>query len=196
MLFEKIGRVALCLLVVLFVIGCEKTPTKIIDETDNDDDDTVSVTPGDLPDDDTKLFENVVILTGNDDVDDIDQYGGDIFDFNSATIEGDTLTVAVSYGGGCETHVFTLLVEPDFIPDFTDDGPGIGFSIAHNANGDACEAWLTESYHFDLTSIKEKYQAEYNQDAGTISLLLAADPTVTFPQGPPLPTDLVYEFTE
>ncbi len=193
MLFQKIGRVALCLLIALFVIGCEQMNIMNGTGNGNGDDDSVSVTPGDVPDDDTKLVGNVVILTGDDDVDDIDQYGGDVFDFNSATIEGDTLTVAVSYGGGCETHTFTLLAEPEFDTEFP-GGPAIGFSIAHNANGDMCQRWVEESYHFDLTPIKQKYQAEHAA-AGAIRLLIAADPTVTFSQGAP-PTDLTYSFSE
>ena len=197
MLFQKIGRIAICLLIVLFAIGCEKMTDEIVNGTDSPDDDSVSVTPDDFPsDDDTTLVGDVVILTGDEEVDDIDQYGGAIFDFNSATIKGDTLTLAVSYSGGCKTHIFTLAAEPDFIPEFTDDGPGIGIGFFHHNNDDMCERWVEESYNFDLTPIKKKYQAEYNQDAGVINLLLVADPTVTFPQGPPLPTDLIYKFTE
>ena len=37
------------------------------------------------------------------------------------------------------------------------------FPLAHNANGDACEAWLTEDYNFDLTPIKTMYQEGYRQ---------------------------------
>ena len=195
MLLRKIGRVALCLIVVLFVIGCEKMGNEIINGngTEPGDDDDVSVTPGDIPDDDTKLVGNVVLLTGDDEVDDIDQYGGDLYNFDSATITGDTLTVSVSYGGGCETHEFTLLVEPFFM----EDGPfgtGIGISIAHEANGDMCERWVEESYHFDLTPIKKKYQEQYKKDAGSVHLGWIFDPTVTLPDGgPPI---LVYKFTE
>ena len=197
MLLKKIGRVALCLFVVLFVIGCTQMSKEIVDGTDNgmDDDDTVSVTPGDLPDDDTNMVGTVVLLTGDDDMDQdaIDQAGGDAYNFNSATIEGDTLTVSVSYGGGCETHEFTLLAEPEFIP-VPDGLTMLGISIAHNANGDMCEAWLTESYDFDLTSIKKKYQAEFGME-GTIHLGMIADPTVTPPEDG-FPDNLTYSFTE
>lgn len=195
-MFFKKGVYFLFCLIILFAIGCEKMTNEIIDGTGTDpgDDDSVSVTPGDIPDDDTKLVGNVVILTGDDKVDDIDQYGGDLYTFNSATIEEDTLTVFVSYGGGCETHEFTLLLEPFFI----EDGPfgtGIGISIAHDANLDMCERWVEESYHFDLIPIKKKYQGQYKKDAGSVHLGWTFDPTVTLPDGGP-PIDLVYTFTK
>ena len=198
MFFQKISTLLFCL-IVLFVVGCEKQmmPNGITDgtDTDTDDDDTVTVTPGDIPDDDTNPVGDVVLFTGDDEIDQdaLEQAGADAYNFNSATIEGDTLTVSVSYGGGCETHEFTLFAEPEFI-----SVPGeltmLGISIAHNANGDMCEAWLTESYDFDLTPIKKKYQEEYRKDAGSIRFGMIADPLVTFPDG--VPANLIYEFTE
>ena len=198
MFFQKIGKVFLCFVVLFtFTIGCEKMTNEIIDGTgtDTDDDAPVTVTPGDLPDDDTNPVGNVVLFTGDDEIDQdaLEQAGADAYNFNSATIEGDTLTVSVSYGGGCETHEFTLFAEPEFIPV-----PGeltmLGISIAHNSNLDMCEAWLTESYDFDLTPIKKKYQEQYKKDAGSIRFGMIADPLVTFPAG--VPTNLIYEFTE
>ena len=198
MLFKKIGRVALCLFVVLFVIGCTQMSKEIVDGTDNgmDDDDTVSVTPGDLPDDDTNMVGTVVLLTGDDEMDQdaIDQAGGDTYTFNSAIIEGDTLTVSVSYGGGCETHEFTLFAEPELFPALPGGLPMLGISIAHNANSDMCEAWLTESYDFDLTPIKNKYQEELGMQ-GAILLSIIADPTVTPPEDG-FPNNLTYSFAE
>ena len=195
MFFQKIGKVFLCFVVLFtFTIGCEKMTNDIIDGTgtDTDDDDPVAVTPGDLPDDDTNPVGNVVFLTGE--ANEADKWADHPWTFNSATITGDTLTVSVSYGGGCETHEFTLLAEPAFM----EDGPfgtAIGISIVHNSNLDMCEAWLTESYDFDLTPIKMKYQEQYKKDAGSVHLAMIADlQIVTFPDG--VPTDLIYEFTE
>ena len=39
-------------------------------------------------------------------------FGTDTYVINAATIAGDTLHLNVSYGGGCETHEFTLVAEP------------------------------------------------------------------------------------
>ena len=57
--------------------------------------------------------------------------------------------------------------------------------VAHNANGDTCEAYPTEDYHFDLTPIKTMYQEAYQQEAGTIILRLKDTQNV----------ELIYEFT-
>ena len=57
-------------------------------------------------------------------------------------------------------------------------------SLAHNANGDTCEESITESYHFDLTPLKEAYQTGYQTETGTIVLRLKEAP----------PSDLFYDF--
>ncbi|RKU15768.1 hypothetical protein C6501_06290 [Candidatus Poribacteria bacterium] len=179
-------------LAILFAMGCEKRPNEIIDETDTDTDEVV--TPNEVPPDDTKLMGKVVILKEEDN----DEWVENPYDFNSATITGDTLTVSVSYSGNCETHEFTLLAESAFIegdPFQIGVDAGIGISIVHNANLDMCEQRVEESYHFDLTPIKKKYQEEYKQDAGSIHLgILAWLHIVNFPND--VPTDLVYTFTE
>ena len=86
---------------------------------------------------------------------------------------GDTLTVTVSYGGGCETHRFTLVASNVFLESYPVQ---LGASLAHDANGDSCEAWLTEDWDFDLTPIKRMYQDAYRVDAGTIVLRLEHAP--------------------
>ena len=69
--------------------------------------------------------------------------GDDDYVLNSATITGDTLTVSVSYSGGCRTHVFTLVIAASFVEDSPVRLPAV---LRHDANGDPCEAFLTESY--------------------------------------------------
>ena len=91
--------------------------------------------------------------------------GGD----DTPVIVGDTLTIAVSYGGGCEDHDFTLVASNAFAESHPVQLRGI---VAHDAHGDRCRAYLIEDYAFDLTPIKTLYQAAYQQDAGTIVLLL------------------------
>lgn len=109
------------------------------------------------------------------------EWGTDAYTINAATLEGDTLRVNVSYSGGCETHAFTLVAEQRFLESFPVQ---LRVSLAHNANGDTCEAWITEDYHFDLTPIKEAYQKGYQKDTGTIVLRLKDAP----------PSDLTYDF--
>ena len=108
-------------------------------------------------------------------------WGTDAYTINAASLQGDTLTVNVSYSGGCETHAFTLVAEEQFLESFPVQ---LRVSIAHNANGDTCEAWITGDHHFDLTPIKEVYQEAYRKDTGTIVLRLKDAP----------PSTLIYEF--
>ena len=139
-------------------------------------------------------METQVIGEGDDDVaDDVqnigsvvfgataDAWGTDAYTINAATLQDDTLTLNVSYGGGCETHAFTLVAEERFLESFPVQ---LHVSLAHNANDDACETSLTEEYHFDLTPIKEAYQKGYQTDEGTIVLRLKDAP----------PSDLFYDF--
>lgn len=108
-----------------------------------------------------------------------DQWGADPYELSAATIMGDTLTVTVSYSGGCETHQFTLVASNVFLES---DPVQLAASLAHDANGDSCAAWVTEDWDFDLTPIKRMYQDAYRVDAGTIVLRLNEAP------------DLVYQF--
>ena len=108
-------------------------------------------------------------------------WGTDAYTINAATLQADTLTLNVSYSGGCETHAFTLVAEERFLESFPVQ---LRVSLAHNANGDTCEALITEDHHFDLTPLKEVYQKGYRTDIGTIVLRLKDAP----------PSDLFYDF--
>jgi len=110
-----------------------------------------------------------------------DTWGTDAYTINAATLQDDTLTLNVSYSGGCETHAFTLVAEQRFLESFPVQ---LRVSLAHNANSDTCEALFTEDYQFDLTPIKEVYQKGYRMDEGTIVLRLKDAP----------PSDLAYTF--
>ena len=102
-----------------------------------------------------------------------DNWGTDDYALNAATIVGDTLTLNVSYSGGCERHDFTLVAAQEFMES---DPVQLRVTLAHDANNDACEAYPTEDYHFDLGAIKTLYQEAYRQKAGTIVLQLAGAP--------------------
>ena len=108
--------------------------------------------------------------------------GDDDYVLNSATITGDTLTISVSYSGGCRTHVFTLVIAGSFVESSPAGLPAV---LRHDANGDRCEAWPTESYVFDLTLVRARYREVYGPGAGRVALQLAGFPEL----------GLVYEFT-
>ncbi len=102
-----------------------------------------------------------------------DKWGTDDYVLNAATITGDTLTLNVSYSGGCKRHDFTLVVAAAFMESLPVQ---LSVTLAHDANDDTCEAFPTEDYHFALGAIKTLYQKAYGQGAGTIVLRLEDAP--------------------
>lgn len=156
----------------IFIIGCQQLDNQM----KNGSDDLISISVDDV--DPVEIFYTGTVFIG----DAGDRFGTDEYDLNSATITDDTLNISVSYGGGCKEHEFTLIASEAFLESFPVQLP---VSIAHNANGDTCEAYPTENYRFDLTPIKTMYQEAYQQEAGTIILRLKDAPD----------GELVYEFT-
>ena len=110
------------------------------------------------------------------------KWGDDDYALNAATITGDTLTVEVSYGGGCEDHTFTLVLGEAFMESFPVQLQAV---LAHEANNDPCQAWLTNSYAFDLDLAKSRYEEAYGPGEGSIVLQLDGAPG----------GELIYEFT-
>jgi hypothetical protein len=69
----------------------------------------------------------------------------------SARIVDDCLELVVGYGGGCEAHEFALYWDGQVVTSL----PGsIIVELHHDGNGDLCEAYLTDSLHFDLSGIQ------------------------------------------
>ena len=97
------------------------------------------------------------------------EWGEDSYVLNAVKVAGDILTLNVSYSGGCEEHVFTLVTSGLFVEA---ESVQLAALLAHDANEDSCEAWITETYTFDLRVIKKLYQQEYQQDMGAVVLLL------------------------
>lgn len=158
---------------ILFAIGCERTLNEVL--TKSDDGTLPAVGVDGEPDKDLPSGSVFIGDAGG-------RFGTDRYVLNIATITGDTLKINVSYGGGCESHQFTLVASESFLESFPVQ---LRVSLAHNANDDLCRAWLREDYHFNLTPIKTLYQEGYRQKAGTIILRLKDAPN----------TELVYEFT-
>ena len=161
---QKISTFILCLLL-LSAAACGQG-------ADDDLDSTISsVTPADT--DDHPPEEGSVVV--NEDVDgatalrESDAYELETDGDHEPVIENDTLTLTVSYGGGCETHDFTLVTAGRFMES---DPVQLDVTLTHDANDDRCEAYLTDSYAFDLASIKTLYQEAYGTDEGSIILNL------------------------
>ena len=82
----------------------------------------------------------------------------DPFTLGGISIEGDELTLQVSYGGGCREHGFKLYMQPVF----AESNPvRANLYVSHNGNGDACEALISEALTFDLRKIAELYYYQY-----------------------------------
>ena len=154
-------------LLILFAIGCQREVDKSVTSLHSVD--GVAVQP--------ELNTGAVFIG-----DAGDKFGTDEYALNTAIIKDDTLKINVSYSGGCKDHQFTLIASESFLESFPVQLP---IFVAHNANGDTCEAYPTEDYHFDLTPIKTMYQEAYQQEAGTIILRLKDTQNV----------ELIYEFT-
>ena len=154
-------------LLILFAIGCQREVDKSVTSLHSVDDVAVEPEPN----------TGAVFIS-----DAGDKFGTDEYTLNTAIIKDDTLKLNVSYSGGCKNHEFTLIASESFLESFPVQLP---IFVAHNANGDTCEAYPTEDYHFDLTPIKTMYQEAYQQEAGTIILRLKDAPN----------GELVYEFT-
>ncbi|NIP43704.1 MAG: hypothetical protein GWO41_13230 [candidate division Zixibacteria bacterium] len=85
----------------------------------------------------------------------------DAFELKDASINGDILTLTVSYSGGCKDHDFTLYMAP---PAFMESYPvQANIYLEHQAYNDMCEAYITEDLQFNLRPIAEKYFLEYDQ---------------------------------
>jgi hypothetical protein len=82
----------------------------------------------------------------------------DPFALNGASLDGDELTLQVTYGGGCRDHDFKLYMQPVF----AESNPvRANLYLSHNANGDVCEALITEDLTYDIRKIAELYYEQY-----------------------------------
>ena len=154
MSLRRMGGVALCL-VVLMVMGCDSGS---------------GVRGGDCDDAILSVLTGRVARVGTEpELCGSDEFVIETGDGQAPFIDGDTLTVTASYGGGCTQHDLTL------VPDsgFKESNPvQLDVTVVHDAHGDACEAYETDTYVFDLSPIKTLYQEGYRTDEGVIVLHL------------------------
>lgn len=95
------------------------------------------------------------------------------------SVEGDTLSVAVSYGGGCEDHLFAICW-PD--QSFLESDPvQVNLEIWHGGEEDLCDAYLSDVLTFDLSPLKAAWKEAYGDTGGTIVLNVSgADTSVEY----------------
>lgn len=78
---------------------------------------------------------------------------GDAFDIQEMKVKGDSLIVVVSYGGGCQTHEFSLKTNGAYMKSLPVQ---LNLTLEHKANNDMCRAYLTQRIAFDLNQIRYK----------------------------------------
>lgn len=79
---------------------------------------------------------------------DWDKYPNDAVHIKDARIVGDSLSLLVSYGGGCRTHEFKALGTNMIMKSMP---PQTNIMLSHEANNDMCEALITQSLSFGLS---------------------------------------------
>jgi hypothetical protein len=94
-------------------------------------------------------------------------WAADPLTIRDGRIDGDTLRLTVSYGGGCRPHSLQPLAEAAWLESFPVQ---VMARIAHNAGGDLCRALITRSLRIDLSPLRDRYRASYRTPSGTITL--------------------------
>ena len=99
--------------------------------------------------------ENFVIITEQPP----DSLQLDPFQLQSISISGDTLTLAVTHGGGCAEHDYTLFMSP---AAFLESYPvQANLYLRHEDNDDPCDALLNATLSFNLRPVADLYQYYY-----------------------------------
>ena len=92
----------------------------------------------------------------------------DSFDVEATELHGDLLKLVVAYGGGCETHRFVVWTDNSFSQS---QPPVIKLFVAHDSNGDTCEALIQRALWIDLLPIKTAFlKANPDQTSGVVSI--------------------------
>ena len=94
----------------------------------------------------------------------------DALTIESVIVIGDTLRLAVHYGGGCHPHRVALLLGNAFMESYPVQ---VHARLAHDAAGDMCKALVARTLDFDLTPLKRRYHASYGAGAAVVVLNLA-----------------------
>ncbi|WP_372932926.1 NigD1/NigD2 family lipoprotein [Mariniphaga sediminis] len=80
-----------------------------------------------------------------------DSLANDPVYLQEAFIDGNCLNLKLSFSGGCREHTVDL-ARIHSLEENSEDT--VELEIRHNANDDPCEAFLTKTLSFDLTSLK------------------------------------------
>lgn len=70
------------------------------------------------------------------------------FDLLKTSIEGNILTIEVSYSGGCNEHEFKLYFDGNYQKSLP---PKVNFILTHDNKGDACRSIVEKTLKFDIS---------------------------------------------
>ena len=101
--------------------------------------------------------------------------GSDPFVLKSVKINRDSLTMSinVSYAGGCDKHQFSLIWPDGIILIYP---PNFSVILNHDANGDMCEAWLSETLVIDLKDNSLRLSDQEIRDM-TVTVINGSNPS-------------------
>jgi len=74
----------------------------------------------------------------------------DPFELGDVVVNGNEVSVTVSYSGGCKPHTFEIIWDEVVA---NTNPPQISLIILHDSNDDNCEAYITETLVFELEEL-------------------------------------------
>jgi hypothetical protein len=113
----------------------------------------------------------------------------DTYQLTSAELDGELLALTMQYAGGCATHRFVACWPDD---TFAESYPvQTWLAVYHDAGGDSCEAFLTDTRYVDVTAILTAYQQAYGGSGPIVMHIQDTNLSVTYqppdaPAAPPL----------
>ncbi len=108
------------------------------------------------------------------------RWPADAVTITSATVQGDSISLDVTYGGGCRDHSFALLANTAWMESYPVQ---VRVRLAHEGMGDRCKALLARTVRFDLSPLRSVYASSYGTATGVIRLRLdnaPSSPTYAF----------------
>jgi hypothetical protein len=107
------------------------------------------------------------------------RWPADILTIDSASVKSDTLYAYVSHGGGCREHEYAAVAWNGWLESHPVQ---VGVFVAHEADGDPCDALLRPVLRFDLTPLREAYARAYG--AGPAEVVLRLTELATLNRAP------------
>ncbi len=87
-------------------------------------------------------------------------------------LQGNTLVARVMHSGGCKPHTYELLWNGTFQKSAAGEAQ-VELVLAHDANGDSCEALLNRTASFDLGPLARRWREQNKGEHGAVELRFA-----------------------